>query len=57
MNKPLYDLIIDVETMAKMNKVMDFAKMEVTLDQNKIPMRPTKSFLDSKAPDNFHRDH
>ena len=57
MNKPVYDLIIVVETMAKLNIVMDFAKMEITIDQNKIPMRPTKSFLDSKALNNFHRDH
>ena len=57
MNKPVYDLIIGVETMAKMNIVMDFARMEITIDQNKIPMRPNKSYLDSKALNNFHRDH
>ena len=56
MNKPVYDQIIGVETMARMNIVMDFTKMEITIDQNKIPMRPTKSLLDSKALDNFHRD-
>ena len=36
---------------------MDFSKVEITIDHNKIPMRPTKSFLDSKALNNFHRDH
>ena len=57
MNKPVYDLIIGVETMAKMNIVMDFARMEITIDHNKIPMRSTKSFLNSKALNHFHRDH
>ena len=35
MNKPVYDLIIGVETMAKMNIVLDFAKTEITIDHNK----------------------
>ena len=56
-NKPVYDLIIGVETMAKMGIVMDFQQMKITIDHNTVPMRSTNSFLDSKALHNFHRDH
>ena len=34
MNKPVYDLIIGVETMAKMGVVMDLVEMEISIDQN-----------------------
>ena len=57
MNKPVYDLIIGVETMAKIGVVMDFVKMEISIDQNTQSMSTLKSLLDSKALNNFHRDH
>ena len=36
---------------------MDFQQMKITIDHNTVPMRSTNSFLDSKALNNFHRDH
>ena len=57
MNKPVYDLIIGVETMTKMGVIMDFAERQITIDHVSQPMRTLKSLLDSKALNNFHRDH
>ena len=57
MNKPIYDLIIGVETMAKMGVIMDFAEMQVTIDHNILPMKTLERFLDTNALNNFHRDH
>ena len=57
MNKPVYDLIIGVESMTKMGVIMDFAEMQITIDHVSQPMRTLKSLLDSKALNNFHRDH
>ena len=43
MNKPVYDLIIGVETTAKMGIAMDFSQFELSIDHNVLPMKKTKS--------------
>ena len=57
MNKPVYDLIIGVETMAKLGIVLDFSKKSIIIDHIELPMKPLKSFKDSKLLNGFHRDH
>ena len=42
MNKPVYDLIIGADTMAKMSIVMDFSKCKITIDHNVLPMKKVK---------------
>ena len=40
-----------------MGVIMDFAKKQITTDHNMLPMKLLKCFLDTKALNNFHRDH
>ena len=56
LGKPVYDLIIGVETMAKMGIVLDFANKEITIDQIKHQMKALIDHKDSKALHNFSRE-
>ena len=40
-----------------MGVVMDFSKLELTIDHDILPMKKAKSLLDFKALNNFNRDH
>jgi hypothetical protein len=39
MEKPVFDLIIDVKTMKKLGIVLDFWTSKIKIDQNSLPMR------------------
>ena len=45
----IYDLITGIESLAKIDIVLDFFKKKVTLDHVTIPMRPHNQFLDPKV--------
>ena len=47
-DKPLYDLILGVETMAKLGIVLDFSSSCITIDDQKLPMKPLSSFKNLK---------
>ena len=46
---PVYDLIIELETMASLGCILDFQNNEITLDSTTLPMRPLRSFMDQKT--------
>ncbi len=50
-NKPplIYDLIISIESLAKMGTILDFAKQKLTLDHVTMPMRPHNLFINPKV--------
>ena len=47
--KPVYDLIIGVQSLANIGCILDFASKSLTIDSIKLPMRPQDSFMDPKA--------
>ena len=55
-SKPVYDLIIGIETMARLGIVLDFKEKAITIDHIKLKMRPLKSLMDSKAINNLYRE-
>ena len=57
MNKSVYNLIIGVETMAKMIVMMDFTEMQLSINHTILPMKTLPRSSDAKALNNFHRDH
>ena len=44
-DKPSYDLIIGIETLAKWRAKFDFIDRIVTLDGEAVPMKPLNAFL------------
>ena len=48
-SKPLYDLIIGLETLHELNCVLDFAEQSITLDGITLPMRKLESVQDPKV--------
>jgi hypothetical protein len=42
--KPVYDLIIGIDTMIRLGIILDFKDLRVTMDSVTIPMRPHDSF-------------
>ena len=46
---PVYDMIIGIESMAKLGIILDFQQNEITLDHVTVPMRPLKEFMDQKV--------
>ena len=44
MKRPLYDLIIVVETMTKMEIMLDFRERMISIDNNQQPMQSLKNF-------------
>ena len=40
---PIYDLILGVETMAKLGIVLDFSNSSITIDDQTLPMKPLKA--------------
>ena len=57
MSKPVYDLIIGVETMAKMGVVLDFGQKEITIDHISLQMKDLKSYSKSNALHNLLRTY
>ena len=57
MNKPVYDLIIGVETMTKMGVILDFQNKMLVIDKSIQPMKSLESLKDTNLLNNFHRDH
>ena len=45
-SKPVYDLILGVQSLANIGCILDFVEMKVTIDKICLPMRPHDSFLD-----------
>ena len=57
MNKPVYDLIIGVETLTKMGVILDFQNKMLVIDKSIQPMKSLESLNDTNLLNNFHRDH
>ena len=57
MNKPVYDLLIGVETMDKLDVILDFSSKEIVIDKISQPMKPFERLTDLNALNKFHRDH
>jgi hypothetical protein len=47
-DKPSYDLIIGIETLAKWRAKFDFIDRIVTLDGESVPMKPLNAFSDPR---------
>lgn len=47
--KPVYDLIIGVQSLANLGCILDFASKSLTIDSVQLPMRPQDSFMDPKT--------
>ena len=46
--QPVYDLIIDIDTMTKLCMVLNFDDLMITIDQQKLPMRTFESISNPK---------
>jgi len=54
-SKPVYDLFIGIEMMARLGIILDFEERAITIDRIKLEMRPLKSLSDSKTINNLYR--
>ncbi len=55
-NKPVYDMILGTETMAKMGVVLDFQEKSIAIDQISLKMKDLiNNFLDSKSLNNLFK--
>jgi len=48
MTKPVYDLILGCNTMKELGIVLDFQKMQITIDEIILPMRNINSLASTK---------
>ena len=55
-DKPSYDLIIGIETLAKWRAKFDFIDRIVTLDGESVPMKPLNAFSDPRRLYNIYRE-
>ena len=55
-DKPSYDLIIGIETLAKWRAQFDFIDRTVTLDGQTVPMKPLNAFSDPRRLYNIYRE-
>ena len=46
---PIYNVILDIESLGEMGTINNFAKETKTIDHVTLPMRPRESFMDLKA--------
>ena len=54
MNKPVYDLIIGVETMTKMGVIIDFSTKMLVIDKSVQPMKPLENLKDTNSLNNLN---
>ena len=55
-DKPAYDLIIGIETLAKWRAQFDFIDRTVMLDGQTVPMKPLNAFSDPRRLYNIYRE-
>ena len=55
--KPVYNMIIGIETMSEMGVKLDFSSKEITIDQISLPMKDLKAYSDSKALNELMKSH
>ena len=56
-SKPVYDLILGIETMSRLGIILDFEEKAITIDKIKLKMRPLQQLSDFNKLNNLYIEH